>query len=82
MRDPAVKIGRVQRKVARALKQRDHWKAQHDQLRDVLNKFPFIERRHQSLMDRRAEREQLRGLEQRVKEQAALIERMTQEQPK
>jgi hypothetical protein len=78
--DLATKVGRLQRKVARALKQRDHWKAQHDQLRDVLDKFPWIEKRHTDYTKGIVERERVRGLEQRIKEQAALIERLTQEQ--
>lgn len=76
----ACKMERLRRKVARLMVQRDHWKAEHDQLRDVLDKFPFIERQHNTVTKMRAERERVRGLEQRIKEQAALIERLTKAQ--
>jgi hypothetical protein len=69
-----VTLGRMRRKHARALKQRDHWKAEYDKLRDVMNDFPRIESSHKRLLSWREEVQRVRALEQRVKEQAALIE--------
>lgn len=74
-----VTIGRLRKRVAKLTAQRDHWQTEASKLRNVLDKFPYIERRYNSIMGAREEQKRVRGLEQRVEEQAALIERLTEE---
>ena len=74
-----VTIGRLRKRVAKLTAQRDYWQTEATKLRNVLDKFPFIERNHKRIMDARDEQKRVRGLEQRVEEQAALIERLTEE---
>jgi uncharacterized coiled-coil protein SlyX len=74
-----VTIGRLRKRVAKLTEQRNHWQKEYTALRFILDKFPFIERRHKSIMDAREESNRVCGLEQRVKEQATLIERLTKE---
>ena len=74
-----VTIGRLRKRIAKLTEQRDHWQTETVKLRNVLDKFPFIERKHKSIMDWRDEQKRVRGLEQRIEEQAALIERLTEE---
>ena len=74
-----VTIGRLRKRIAKLTEQRDHWQTEASKLRNVLDKFPYIERRYNSIMGAREEQKRVRGLEQRIEEQAALIERLTEE---
>jgi predicted RNase H-like nuclease (RuvC/YqgF family) len=67
-------IGRMKKRVAKLQQQRDHFRQQCDTYRAVLNLHPSLEHRHKTWTEQKAERERVRGLEQRIKEQAALIE--------
>lgn len=74
-----VTIGRLRKRITKLTEQRNHWQTEATKLRNVLDKFPFIERKHKSIMDWRDEQKRVRGLEQRIEEQAALIKRLTEE---
>lgn len=71
-----IKIGRLEKRIAKLTKQRDHFKESYTQLADVLEQFPWIQRRYKSYSDEKAERERVKELEQRVKEQALLIQEL------
>jgi len=71
--------GRLQRKNTKLRQQRDHWQAEYKKLRQVLDAFPLYERRYQSLTAWKSELAEIRATQQRVKEQALLIERLTKE---
>jgi hypothetical protein len=78
-RQLTIKVGRLERKVthlkhlvSKARTLNDHYKA-------VLNVNPMIEHRFDKYLEMKAERERVRGLETRVKEQAALIELLQKE---
>ncbi len=74
-----VTIGRLRKRVTKLTEQRNHWQTEFHALRTILDQFPFIERKYKSIMDARDERKRVRGLEQRIEEQAALIKRLTEE---
>lgn len=77
----AVTIGRLRKKAAKLAKQRDHWKGEHDKLRDALNSLPIYERainRWSEVKKREAEWNELR---QRCTEQALLIKQLTKDLP-
>lgn len=71
---PTVAEGRLLKRVAKLTQQRDHWKAEHDKLYDVLDRFQNISRRVQTWDNVIAEQKRVRALEKRVEEQATLIE--------
>jgi hypothetical protein len=70
-------IGRMKKRVAKLQQQRDHFREQCENYRAVLNLHPSLEYRHKTWTEHKAERERVRGLEQRIKEQAALIEKLS-----
>lgn len=70
-------IGRLKKRIARLQCQRDFWHKQCAHYSEVLRLHPTIERHHYDWRAREAERERVRGLEQRVKEQALLVEKLT-----
>lgn len=69
-----IKFNRVLKKYERALKQRDHYKQKVTYYEKVLSMQPYLKSRYETYIDMKAERERIKGLETRVKEQAALIE--------
>lgn len=76
----AVTIGRLRKRIERLQKQRDFWRKRSDDYTVVLNMHPYIERSVADYRARVAERERVKGLEQRIKEQAILIQKLTQGQ--
>lgn len=68
-----VKIGRLQRKIEKLKKQRDHYKELYEHYEKVISMQPYIERRYNSFIEMKKEVERIRGLEARVKEQEKLI---------
>lgn len=71
-----IKIGRIQRKLTRALAQRDLYKRQCEHYKEVLDKSPFITQRHRNYIEYLKERQVVKELEIRVSEQALLIEKL------
>lgn len=76
-RDPAVTIGRLRKRVAKLTQQRDHYKAKCERYAQVLDTARHLERGFETMQQHRAERERVKGLEARVREQAELIKRLT-----
>lgn len=68
-----VKIGRLERKLEKVKKQRDHYKKLCEHYAEVLTKHPHIKTRYNSYNEMIKERERVRALEKRVKEQEQLI---------
>lgn len=77
MAEPQVVIGRLNKKNAKLQQQRDFWRQRCEHYAKVIEMHPYMERDYKSVMERRKERERVKGLEQRVAEQALLIEKLT-----
>jgi len=67
---------RHQRRASRLKEQRDHWKAEYEKLRDFLASFPFYERERARRVEVLAQRDHLKNLETRCREQSMLIEEL------
>lgn len=76
-----IAVGRLQKRIAKLQQQRDHFRHQCEVYREVLSLHPALEHRHRTWVEARAERERVRGLEDRIKEQAALIGRLLEANP-
>lgn len=74
-----IKLGRVRRKLGKALKQRDHYKERLHYYEQVISMQPYIERRYKGYLEMKQETERVKNLEARVKEQAALIKLLQKE---
>lgn len=72
-------IGRLQKKVAKLQKQRDHYKQQVVHYKEVMDAHPMTEYRYKKYKEMIAEQEYVKALETRVKEQAQLIQLLTQQ---
>ena len=68
-----VRIGRLEKKVRKLIKQRDHWKEQSDKKDLILRYYPYAEKRHSDYMKQRAMEEELNSLRKRVREQEIAI---------
>lgn len=68
-----VAVGRLKKKIAKLLQQRETLTTQLAHYRHVLDVSPFIENRYDRYEDRKREQERVKALEARVQEQAALI---------
>lgn len=79
MTDPNVTIGRLRRRIEKLKQQRDHFREQADLRQQMIEIAPFIERRWKTYTEMTTEQARVKALEQRVKEQAALIERLMKE---
>ena len=79
MTDPNVTIGRLRRRIEKLKQQRDHFREQADLRQRMIEIAPFIERRWKTYTEMTTEQARVKALEQRVKEQAALIERLMKE---
>lgn len=75
--DPAVVIGRLQKKITKLQKQRDFFSQRCTHYAEVVRLHSYMERTYKSVQEARNERERVRGLEQRIKEQAMLIAQLT-----
>lgn len=74
-----VRIGRLERRIKKLTQQRDHYKEQAELRQKMIDIAPYVERRWKSHTEAVAESKRVKALEQRVKEQALLIERMIKE---
>jgi hypothetical protein len=72
-----IKIGRQEKHIEKLKKQRDHYKTEYTKLVDVLQLAPFIQDRYTAWQKAREERERVKGLDARVKEQELLIKELT-----
>lgn len=77
-----IRIGRLLRRIDKLTKQRDHFKQQSELRQKMIEIAPYVERRWRTYNEMIAEQKRIKSLEQRVKEQAMLIEQLTRkEQP-
>lgn len=77
-----VKIGRLQRKLEKTKQQRDHYKELYEHYANVISMHPYLERRWESYQEMVKERERIKQLEKRVKEQEQLIKLLNNGQSK
>ena len=75
-----IRIGRLEKKIRKLTKQRDHYKEQHSHYANVISMQPYLEYRWDSYEARRKEQERVKGLEARIKEQAQLIRLLTKDE--
>lgn len=76
-----VAMGRLRKRIEKLTKQRDHFKARCEHYAAVLDEHPTLEGRYRAWVEQRAERERVKGLEQRISEQAQLIEMLRKGTP-
>ena len=69
-----VRIGRLEKKVRKLIKQRDHWKEQNDKKDDILKYYPYAQKEREDWKQREANRKELECLRKRVHEQELAIE--------
>jgi len=72
-----VKIGRLQRRIERLIKQRDHFQKQYEHFKYVMEIVPYYTREYKTITKRNDELKRVYDLEQRVEEQALLIQKLT-----
>ena len=77
---PEVRIGRMQKKIDRLKAQRDSIKKDLEHYQQVISMQPHLKRRFESYSEMVTERQRVKDLENRVKEQAELI-RLLQKKP-
>lgn len=77
--NPNVTIARLRRRIERLKRQRDHFREQMELRQKMIDIAPYIEWRWKAHTDAQIERARVKQLEQRVREQAMLIERLTKE---
>lgn len=71
-----VKIGRLEKRIAKLTKQRDFYKARCNNYKEVLDLHPNSVIRYASYTDRVLEHKHKKDLERRVEEQALLIQEL------
>ncbi len=67
-------IGRLRKRIEKLTKQRDYFRERCGVYGEMINMHPMLEHRFKAWKEQRAEAERVKGLEQRIKEQAQLIE--------
>jgi hypothetical protein len=72
-RQLTIKIGRLQRKIEHLTYRLGQSRALNEHYKAVMNVNPMIEHRFDKYTEMKAERDRVKGLEARIKEQAALI---------
>ena len=72
-------IGRLQKKLNKMQDQRDKARKDLEYYAKVISLQPYLETRYKNYEERVAERERIKGLDARVKEQAALIHQLQKE---
>lgn len=72
-----IALGRAKKKIERLKKQRDHWQERCTHYRKVLDLHPTAEWRYKQYQDYLKQRQHVKALEDRVKEQALLIQKLT-----
>lgn len=70
-----VKIGRLKKRIAKLIKQRDNYKERFELYQKVISMQPFLMTRYDNYSDMVAERKRVKFLEDRVNEQALLIKK-------
>lgn len=68
-----IREGRLLKKIEKLKKQRDHYKQKQEYYAKVISMQPYLERRFETYAEMKQERERVKGLEKRVKEQEQLI---------
>lgn len=74
-----VREGRLLKKIEKLKNQRDHHKQKHEYYAKVISMQPYLERRFETYTEMKQERERVKGLEKRVKEQEQLIAALNKE---
>ena len=74
-----VREGRLLKKIEKLKNQRDHHKQKHEYYAKVISMQPYIEKRYVSYEDAKTERQRIKDLEARNKEQAQLIAALNKE---
>jgi biopolymer transport protein ExbB/TolQ len=74
----AVKIGRLEKKIRKLKQQLAASTSLNETYKEVLNNHSWIDRAHKSYKEALEERERIRNLEARVKEQSILIRKLTE----
>ena len=77
-----VAIGRLKKKIAKLQNQRDGYKQQLEYYKAVMDKHTYIERNYKAYTEQVKERQRIKGLEARVKEQEELIKLLRKENEK
>lgn len=72
-----IDLGRAERRLHKARKQRDFYKQRLEYYQKVLTLQPYIEKRWKNYEERCKELQRVKDLEARVKEQALLIKELT-----
>ena len=75
-----VTIGRLKKRISKLQEQRDSYKKQLEHYKIVVGGDWRIERRYDTFQDMKNERQRVRALETRVKEQEELIKLLRKEQ--
>lgn len=73
-----VTIGRLRKKITKLLQQRDNFAKQLTHYQHVLSMQPHLTTRYEAYEKLKAERERVKALEKRVKEQELLIKLLTE----
>jgi hypothetical protein len=74
-----IREGRLLKKIEKLKNQRDHYKQKQEYYAKVISMQPYLERRFESYAEMKEERERVKALEKRVKEQEQLIVMMNKE---
>ena len=74
-----IREGRLLKKIEKLKKQRDHYKQKQEYYAKVISMQPYLERRFETYAEMKEERERVKALEKRVKEQEQLITMMNKE---
>lgn len=76
-----IKIGRLRKRIDKLTQQREFWRKRCEDYAAVLNLHPAIEYHGRKWAEIKAERARVRELEQRVEEQALLIQKLSKGAP-
>jgi predicted restriction endonuclease len=74
-----IREGRLLKKIAKLQQQRDYHKQKHEYYAKVISMQPYLEKRYVSYEDAKIERQRVKDLEARNKEQAQLIAMLSKE---
>lgn len=74
-----IALGRLRKRLEKVTRQRDSLKQMCTHYREVLDLHPMAEYRYRSFTEARAERQRVKDLEQRCREQALLIQTFQKE---
>ena len=73
-------VGRLQKRIAKLKKQRDHFKERNEFLEEIIKEIPYIEGKIRRLRELQDDRNSIREMKKRIEEQSALIARLLEEQ--